>query len=81
MVDNFFYVVVFFFGGYGVLLNFFESEEVKDIFNWVMINDKKVVIFCYGFVVLLVVIFNDGDFFFDGYEMIVFLDSLDEGVN
>jgi molecular chaperone Hsp31 and glyoxalase 3 len=75
------YVAVFFPGGHGALLNLPESEEVKDILNWAMNNDKKVVTLCHGPAALLAATLNDGDFLFDGYEMTVFPDSLDEGAN
>ncbi|MBO6371823.1 protein deglycase HchA [Enterococcus faecalis] len=75
------YVAVFFPGGHGALINLPESEEVKDILNWAMTNDKKVVTLCHGPAALLAATLNDGDFLFDGYEMTVFPDSLDEGAN
>lgn len=81
MADNSPYVAVFFPGGHGALLNLPESEEVKDILNWAMTNDKKVVTLCHGPAALLAATLNDGDFLFDGYEMTVFPDSLDEGAN
>ncbi len=52
----------FFPGGHGALLNLPESEEVKDILNWAMTNDKKVVTLCHGPAALLAATLNDGDF-------------------
>ena len=46
-----------------------------------MTNDKKVVTLCHGPAALLAATLNDGDFLFDGYEITVFPDSLDEGAN
>ncbi|EOA6374007.1 glyoxalase III HchA [Enterococcus faecalis] len=81
MADNSPYVAVFFPGGHGALLNLPESGEVKDILNWAMNNDKKVVTLCHGPAALLAATLNDGNFLFDGYEITVFPDSLDEGAN
>ena len=75
------YVAAFFPGGHGALLNLPESQEVKEVLNWAMGNDKKVVTLCHGPAALLAATLNEGDFLFDGYEMTVFPDSLDEGAN
>lgn len=75
------YVAVFFPGGHGALLNLPESHEVKEVLNWAMTSDKKIVTLCHGPAALLAARLNDGDFLFDGYEMTVFPDSLDEGAN
>lgn len=75
------YVAVFFPGGHGALLNLPESQEVKEVLNWTMENDKKVITLCHGPAALLAATLNEGDFLFDGYEMTVFPDSLDEGAN
>ncbi|EHJ52553.1 glyoxalase III HchA [Streptococcus macacae] len=75
------YVAVFFPGGHGALLNLPESQEVKELLNWAMATDKKIITLCHGPAALLAARLNDGDFLFDGYEMTVFPDSLDEGAN
>lgn len=75
------YVAVFFPGGHGALLNLPESPEVQSLLNWAMTSDKKIVTLCHGPAALLAARLNDGDFLFDGYEMTVFPDSLDEGAN
>lgn len=75
------YAAVFFPGGHGALLNLPQSQEVKEVLNWTMANDKKIVTLCHGPAALLAAALNNDDFLFDGYEMTVFPDSLDEGAN
>ncbi|MDG3132195.1 protein deglycase HchA [Streptococcus suis] len=75
------YVAVFFPGGHGALINLPESHDVKELLNWAMNNNKKIVTLCHGPAALLAATLNDGDFLFAGYEMTVFPDSLDEGAN
>lgn len=75
------YLAVFFPGGHGALLNLPDSHEVKDLLNWAMAHDKMIVTLCHGPAALLAARLNDGQFLFDGYQMTVFPDDLDEGIN
>ena len=77
------YVAVFFPGGHGALLDLPESKEVKQVLQWAMANEKKIVTLCHGPAALLAAANenDETDFLFAGYEMTVFPDSLDEGAN
>lgn len=75
------YVAVFFPGGHGALHNLPESNEIKDILNWAMNKNKKIISLCHGPAALLAASLNEGEFIFKDYEIVVFPDSLDEGAN
>ena len=75
------YIGLFFPGGHAALLNLPESEEVKKLLQWAMKNDKKIITLCHGPAALLAASLNETKFLFDGFEMAVFPDSLDEGAN
>lgn len=83
VVDDLLYVVVFVFGGYGVLVGILYSWEVKWLFNVFFVKDCYIIIFCYGLVCLLVLVVDEKleDYLFKGYEICVFFDVLDIGVN
>lgn len=73
------YVVIFIFGGYGVLIGLLESVVVKVMLQWVMVGQCYIIMFCYGLVVLLVVGVDEveGDLLFCGYCICVFFDVMD----
>lgn len=75
------YVGVFFPGGHAALVNLPESLEVKRVLLWAMNNEKKVISLCHGPAALLAASVGEEKFVFDGYEMAVFPDALDEGAN
>ena len=75
------YLAVFFPGGHGALVNLPESHDVKELLKWAMEKDRKIVTLCHGPAALLAGSIDENKFLFDGYEMTVFPDSLDEGAN
>ena len=75
------YLGVFFPGGHAALINLPESQDVKTILQWAMKNNKKIITLCHGPAALLAASINESKFLFDGFEMAVFPDSLDEGAN
>ena len=75
------YLAVFFPGGHGALVNLPESRDVKELLKWAMKKDRKIVTLCHGPAALLAGLIDENKFLFDGYEMTVFPDSLDEGAN
>ena len=75
------YLAVFFPGGHGALVNLPESRDVKELLKWAMKKDRKIVTLCHGPAALLAGSIDENKFLFDGYEMTVFPDSLDEGAN
>ncbi|MCY7008386.1 protein deglycase HchA [Fusobacterium simiae] len=75
------YLAVFFPGGHGALVNLPESRDVKELLKWAMKKDRKIVTLCHGPAALLAGSIDEDKFLFDGYEMTVFPDSLDEGAN
>ena len=75
------YLGVFIPGGHGALINLPESKEVKDVLKWALNNDKKIITLCHGPAALLAGAIDEKEFLFKGYEMTVFPDSIDEGVN
>lgn len=75
------YLAVFFPGGHGALVNLPESRDIKELLKWAMKKDRKIVTLCHGPAALLAGSIDENKFLFDGYEMTVFPDSLDEGAN
>ena len=75
------YLAVFFPGGHGALVNLPESRDVKELLKWAIKKDRKIVTLCHGPAALLAGSIDENKFLFDGYEMTVFPDSLDEGAN
>lgn len=75
------YIGVFIPGGHGALHHLPESLEVKKVLQWAMRTDKKVITLCHGPAALLAASIGENTFLFDGFEMAVFPDSLDEGAN
>lgn len=77
------YIGVFIPGGHGALIGLPESQELKDVLDWALGNDKFVISLCHGPAGLLAAAKgeSDSDYPFKGYKMCVFPDSLDEGAN
>ncbi len=77
------YIAVFIPGGHGVMAGIPHSEEVKEVLNWAINNDKYIITLCHGPASLLAASVGESkeDFPFKGYKMCVFPDSLDEGAN
>ena len=77
------YVAVFIPGGHGALSGIPHSQEVKQVLQWAMGNDKFVITLCHGPAALLAAAVDEqaGDFLFKGYKICVFPDSLDTGAN
>lgn len=77
------YVGVFIPGGHGVLAKIPHSKEVKAVLTWAVENDKYVITLCHGPASLLAAAVDENpqDYIFKGYQICVFPDSLDEGVN
>lgn len=75
------YIGVFFPGGHAALVNLPESEEVKEVLHWAVKNNKKIITLCHGPAALIAASLNEDKYLFDGYEIAVFPDSLDEGAN
>lgn len=77
------YIVVFIFGGYGVFVGILYSKDVKCMLCWVFDYDWYIIMLCYGFVCLLLVVVDEDfqDYLFKDYEICVFLDVFDMGLN
>lgn len=75
------YLGVFFPGGHAALVNLPFSHDVKRVLQWAVAQDKKIITLCHGPAALLAASVAEDNFLFDGYEMTVFPDALDEGAN
>lgn len=75
------YLGVFFPGGHAALVNLPFSHDVKRVLQWAVAQDKKIITLCHGPAALLAASVAEDSFLFDGYEMTVFPDALDEGAN
>lgn len=75
------YLGAFFPGGHAALVQLPESLEVKRVLLWAMAQGRKVISLCHGPAALLAAAVGEEHFVFDGYEMAVFPDALDEGAN
>lgn len=77
------YIGVFVPGGHGVLAKIPESLEVKRVLTWFTKNDRYVVTLCHGPACLLAagIAETRDSFVYNGYEICVFPDALDEGPN
>lgn len=75
------YIGVFFPGGHAALHQLPESRDVKSVLLWAMQAEKKVISLCHGPAAFLAASIDEEKFVFDGYEMAVFPDALDEGAN
>jgi molecular chaperone Hsp31 and glyoxalase 3 len=77
------YIGVFVPGGHGVLAKIPESREVKRVLTWFTKNDRFVVTLCHGPACLLAAGVDESkdSYIYNGYEICVFPDALDEGPN
>ena len=71
------YAAVFVPGGHGAMLGIPENEHVGKILNWAHVNDLFTVTLCHGPGSLLSTTLNDQKFLYEGYNMAVFPDSVD----
>ena len=71
------YAAVFVPGGHGAMLGIPENEHVGKILNWAHVNDLFTVTLCHGLGSLLSTTLNDQKFLYEGYNMAVFPDSVD----
>lgn len=78
--DNSPYIAVFIPGGHGAFNKLPESDEMKTLLNWALANNKHIITLCHGPAVLVATAENN-KFPFEGYELCVFPDELDEGAN
>lgn len=74
------YTAVFIPGGHGAFNQLPQSNEMKVLLNWALANDKYIITLCHGPAVLVATAENN-KFPFEGYELCVFPDELDEGAN
>lgn len=74
------YIAVFIPGGHGALIGLPESRDVKQVLAWAMKQDKHVISLCHGPAALLAggVDEADDDFLYQGYQICVFPDSVDQ---
>ncbi|XWW99715.1 hypothetical protein V2A60_007727 [Cordyceps javanica] len=80
------YLGVFVPGGHGALNDLPASALVGDVLRWAHAHDRYTISLCHGPAALLAAGVGrggagDGGFIYDGYELVVFPDSLDEGAN
>ena len=75
------YLGVFIPGGHGVLNGVPFSKQVGDILRWAQTNRRFTISLCHGPASLLATTVDGGRFAYEGYEMCVFPDRLDTGVN
>lgn len=77
------YIAVFVPGGHGVMAGVPQSKEVKDVLKWFTANDRFVITLCHGPACLLAAGIDEKSeaYIYDGYEICVFPDTLDEGPN
>lgn len=78
------YIAVFCPGGHGVCNSIPSSIEVKGLLQWAIAKDKHIISLCHGPAFLLAAAVGEEDkekYLFKGYEICLFPDSLDEGIN
>ncbi len=69
-------------GGHGALNDIPESADMARALNWALENDRYIVTLCHGPACLLAPAAAGGASYpFNGYEIVVFPDALDEGAN
>ena len=72
------YAAVFVPGGHGVMLGIPEDPNVGAILRWAHDHELFTISLCHGPGALLATARDGGEFLYDGYEMAVFPDSVDE---
>ncbi|OAA40238.1 ThiJ/PfpI domain-containing protein [Cordyceps fumosorosea ARSEF 2679] len=78
------YIGVFIPGGHGVLNDVPFSALVGDVLRWAHANDRYFITLCHGPASMLAADVGKppgSKFIYDGYEIVVFPDSLDKGAN
>ncbi|MDR4459329.1 MAG: protein deglycase HchA [Nitrospirales bacterium] len=78
------YIAVLVPGGHGALTGgISDSREMKTVLEWAIDNDKHIITLCHGPACLLAagVGSSKESYIFNGYEICVFPDALDEGAN
>ena len=77
MGDTASYAAVFVPGGHGAMLGIPEDRNVGKVLNWAHQNDIFFITLCHGPGAMLTTTLNGQDFLYDGYDMCVFPDSVD----
>jgi len=72
------YAAVFVPGGHGAMIGIPEDENVGKVLNWAHDNDLFTVSLCHGPGAFLSTILEEQKFLYEGYNMAVFPDSVDE---
>ena len=75
--DSTSYAAVFVPGGHGAMLGIPEDENVGKTLNWAHDNELFTITLCHGPSSLLATALNDKEFYYAGYKMAVFPDSVD----
>lgn len=72
------YAAVFVPGGHGVMIGIPEDKNVGKVLNWAHDNDLFTVSICHGPGAFLSTMLDEQKFLYEGYNMAVFPDSVDE---
>ena len=72
------YAAVFIPGGHGAMIGIPEDKNVGEILNWAHQNDLFTISLCHGPGSFLSTTLNGQEFLYDGYNMAVFPDAVDE---
>ena len=72
------YAAVFVPGGHGVMIGIPEDKNVGKVLNWAHDNDLFTVSLCHGPGAFLSTMLDEQKFLYEGYNMAVFPDSVDE---
>lgn len=72
------YAAVFVPGGHGAMIGIPENEHVGEILNWAHQNDLFTISLCHGPGSFLTTTLNNQKFIYEGYNMCVFPDSVDQ---
>lgn len=72
------YAAVFIPGGHGAMLGLPEDQNVGKILNWAHQNELFTISLCHGPGAFLSTTLNGQKFLYDGYQMAVFPDAIDE---
>lgn len=72
------YAAVFIPGGHGAMLGIPEDNNVGKILHWAHENDVFIITLCHGPAALLATTLKDQEFLYEGYQMAVFPDSVDD---
>lgn len=75
------YLAVFVPGGHGAFNRIPESLEMALLLNWALLKKRHIITLCHGPAALMAPFNANGKFLFEGYEVCVFPDALDEGAN